>query len=133
MEIKGKRWRWILVIEFVVFFFGWTAILMAGADFPPPKGFYRLVILIAVLDIIQTLYLKWLAKRLIKGRTFLLNELFFCTAGTILAVIFILFNGGFRSESGIWVGIITAVSVGYGTIFWSINRLIAGVMKDRLL
>ena len=37
MEIKGKRWRGIRVIEFVVFFFGWTAILMAGADFPPPR------------------------------------------------------------------------------------------------
>ena len=51
-----------------------------------------MVILIAVLDIVQTLYLKWLAKNLKERRTFLLNELFFCAAGTIAAVIFIYAN-----------------------------------------
>ncbi len=129
MEIIGRRWRWICAAEFVVFFLGWTAVLLAGADFPPPGGFYRLVIVVGVSDIVQAIYLKWLLKNLIMRHTFLLNEVFFCAAGIIVAVMFILCNGGFRSGFGIWIGIVTAVSVGYGTAFWCVNRLIAGFLK----
>jgi hypothetical protein len=61
--------------------------------------------------------------------TFLLNELLFLAAGVVVAVLFILCNGGFQKESGIWTGIIAAVSVVYGTAFWIIHRLLAGKIR----
>ena len=83
--------------------------MLAGADYPPPAGSLWLVLLIIILDIIQDRYLRWLGEKLLVRKTFLLNELLFCIAGIVVAVGMILCNGGFRKETGVWVGIITAV------------------------
>lgn len=125
------NWKKARTIEFIVFLIGWTSIMLAGADYPPPAGFLWLVLLIIILDIIQDRYLRWLGEKLLGRKTFLLNELLFCIAGIVVAVGMILCNGGFRKETGVWVGIITAVSVIYGTAFWGINRIVADVIGKR--
>ncbi|HBB60182.1 MAG TPA: hypothetical protein DCZ61_00135 [Lachnospiraceae bacterium] len=127
--MESRNWKKIRIIESILFPAGWILILLAGADFPPPRGFYRLVILIILLDLVQQLYLRWLCKNLIMRRTFLLNELLFLAAGVVVAVLFVLCNGGFQKESGIWTGVIAAVSVVYGTAFWIIHRLLAGKIR----
>ena len=92
-----------------MFLIGWTSIMLAGADYSPPAGFLWLVLLIIILDIIQDRYLRWLGEKLLVRKTFLLNELLFCMAGIVVAVGMVLCNGGFRKETGVWVGIITGV------------------------
>ena len=72
-----------------------------------------------------------IGEKLLGRKTFLLNELLFCIAGIVVAVGMILCNGRFRKETGVWVGIITAVSVIYGTAFWGINRIVASVIGKR--
>lgn len=127
--MESRNWKKIRIIESILFPAGWILILLAGADFPPPRGFYRLVILIILLDLVQQLYLQWLCKNLIMRRTFLLSQLLFLATGVAVAVLFILCNGGFQKESGIWTGIIAAVSVVYGTAFWIIHRLLAAKIR----
>ena len=60
--------------------------MLAGADFPPPKGFVNIVILILILDVFQHFYLCWLLPRLNKQNTFILNLGLFATVGIAVAV-----------------------------------------------
>lgn len=83
-----------------------------------------MVILAGLLDAVQDFYLRWLGRNLMKRRTLLINELLFAGSGITSAIVFILLNGGFQKETGVWTGVITAAAVVYGTGFWAVNRLI---------
>lgn len=120
-----KTWGKFQVAEFFIFLIGWTLIMLAGADFPPPEGFKYLVLLIFILDILQQFYLKWLCPRIKHQKTFLLNMISFMFAGLVLAGTIYIWSGEFHPESNIWIAIITVVSVIYGIFFWSVNWLIA--------
>ena len=57
--MKSKTLQWI---ESVLFFLGWTAVMLKGADFPPPIGFIWVILTIAILSILQWYYLGKLLK-----------------------------------------------------------------------
>ena len=77
MKMKAKTLQWI---ESVLFLLGWTAVMLKGADFPPPAGFIWVILTIAILSILQWYYLCWLLKIMKQRKTFILTlELFACT------------------------------------------------------
>ena len=79
----------IIWINTIVFFFGWNAIMLAGADFPPPIGFIWVVLLISMLDFIQYKYLQYFLPQLIKRKhnLFVKNLIFFVTGGMAVSIL----------------------------------------------
>lgn len=124
------NWKNIQIIEFIVFFFGWIIILLAGADFPPPKGFSHLVILIFVLDVLQAFYLHYLIPRFNGLKMFVVNECLFLIAGILTPMLFILINGYALTLTCIWLVLIAIVSLVYGTCFYGINDFISKHLKE---
>lgn len=120
MTIKKLQW-----IESSVFFIGWTAVMLLGADFPPPGGFVWVLFGIALLDALQWFYLGWLLKAITHRKTFMLNLALFLSAGLLTALILTAVNGEFASGIMIWFVIISIVAAVYGIIFWSVNMWIA--------
>ena len=116
--------RKLRMVESAVFFAGWTAVMLLGADFPHPEGFIWVIFGIAVLDFMHWLYLGWLLDVLRHRKTFALNLVLFSIAGLITALLTAVLNGKIISETIIWFIIITLASAVYGIIFWSINCLI---------
>lgn len=120
--MKAKTLQWI---ESVLFFLGWTAVMLKGADFPPPIGFIWVILTIAILSILQWYYLGKLLKIMKQRKTFLLNLVLFACTGFAIALLLVLLNGSLVSEVWIWFLIITIIAAGYGILFWIVNRLIA--------
>lgn len=114
----------IKITEFNLFFLVWAAIMFAGANFPPPKGFVNIVILILILDVFQHFYLCWLLPRLNKQNTFILNLGLFATVQIAVALMMISLSGKFYPGTIVWIAIIAVVSVLYGSFFWVANWMI---------
>lgn len=76
-----------------MFFVGWIIIFLLGADKPPPVGFWNIVVLLIVLDIIQGFYLSYLLRNITIGPTFIKNTFLFFLAGIIVSGITALTSG----------------------------------------
>lgn len=72
--------RTIVVINFVLFLAGWTLVFRLGADDVLPAGFWKILVLILLLDVIQSLFL---AFRFLKQPR-LAEALLFFTGGMLL-------------------------------------------------
>lgn len=129
------KYRKIIHINFILFFGGWVIIFLLGADFPPPMGFIWLVLLIFVLDIVQTHYLRQYFLPHIenekKTKLFIRNTLFYFLGGLIISILTVLSN--FQTIGAlstlIWIAMVTVVGVFYGIAFWFFNILLFHVIK----
>lgn len=123
MNINKK----INIIETILFVIIWTGIMLLGADFPPPSGFWKIIFLIIVLAGIQYIYLTYLFRKMLVMKTFIKNILFFLLGGIITSIVSILFFGTeiiSKKNFIICTSMITMVSIIYGICFWSINYLL---------
>lgn len=121
----------IIRINTVVFFGGWTIIMLLGADFPPPIGFLWLVLLLAVLDFIQYKYLHFFLPMLqVKEKNlFIKNSLFFTTGGLLVSIFTLASDYRNTLEMRmldilIWITVITIVAAIYGICFWFFNLIL---------
>lgn len=121
----------IIYINEISFFFGWTIILLMGADTPPPIGFIWLVILTVFLDVIQYFYLKRFLPNL-KNKSkglFAKNLLFFALGGIAINLITILTRFKLFLDNGlvntlVWIMIIFVVTLLYGIYFYIVNVIL---------
>lgn len=117
-----KKNRELIIIESLCFFIGWLILFLLGADKPPPVGFWNIVVLLIVLDIIQGLYLSYLLRNMTIKPTFKKNALLFILAGILVSGISAVISGSYDLKNAfIWIGVVTAVSVLYGSFFWAVN------------
>jgi len=131
-----NKFKKIIYINEITFFFGWVIIFFLGADFPPPIDFIWLVVLTAVLDVIQYFYLKKFLPNLNNKtkRLFIKNLLFSLLAGIGLNLLTILFDlSNFLNTDPInaliWMTIIMIVAMIYGTYFYIINAILIKLIK----
>lgn len=125
----------IIRVNFLMFLIGWLIVFLLGADFPPPIGFIWLVLLIIVLDIIQSFYLKNYFLMHIENnkntKLFFMNALYYLAGGLIIAILTSISN--FQSvgllNTLIWIIVLTLVGVLYGIIFWVFNILLFRLIK----
>ena len=121
----------INIIETILFIVFWIIIFLLGADFPPPLGFWKIGILVIIIALIQSIYLKCLFKYKMNKKSFINNILFFISGGFLVALFTSLpFNTNNLQNIIIWFTVIIVVSIIYGMFFWVINYLIIKKTKD---
>lgn len=126
-----NKFKRVIYINEISFFFGWIIIFLLGADNPPPIGFIWLVLLVIFLDVIQYFYLKrFLTNLENKSEGLFIKNLFFSVlAGsgvsilTILSRLKMFLSIGFVNTL-VWIVIITIVAILYGIYFYVINILL---------
>lgn len=141
----------IAAVESALCFFGWVIIFWLGADHPVPFGFWKLVVLVAVLSVMQFVYVRWLLMQLLNcmravepdahysSLRLLLrpllwrNVLSFATVSMLTAAL-----TGWQNHmdfigiaSVLWVLVVTGVGLVYGSVLWAVNRRIAAMMLRR--
>ena len=122
MRIKKYQW-----LEAVGFFVAANALMLAGSDFPPPVGFWKVTLAAFVLAACQWFYVGIFLRRMAAhgfAKTFVPNLLLFAFAGISTALAFVLLNGGLHEGGGIWLGMIAFCFAMYGTAFWAVNCMI---------
>lgn len=123
----------LIRLESWLFFIGWIIIFLLGSDFPPPIGFYQVVLLTALLALVQRQYLMFLLPRLVQSGFFIANTGLFLAVGLLLGLITGLL-GGYESVSqwAIWLGFIVSVSTIYGMLFWLVNQWLVNRNRNRI-
>ncbi len=128
----------IVLINTILFFVGWNAILLAGADHPPPVGFLWLVLLIAILDFVQYKYLSFFLPQLLQSKkiSFVKNLFFFTMGGILISLLCMLVRFESISKVGVydnyvWVAVITVVGAIYGICFWFFNILLVKMLSSK--
>ena len=112
----------LIIIESICFIIGWLMIFLLGADKPPPVGFWHIAAMLVVLDIIQGFYLNDLLRNITIRPTFKQNTLLFILAGMLVSGITAFISGRYDLKNAlIWIGVVTAVSILYGSFFWVVN------------
>ena len=126
----------IIWLNTIVFFFGWNAIMLAGADFPPPIGFIWVVLLISMLDFIQYKYLQYFLPQLIKRKhnLFVKNLIFFVTGGMAVSILILATRYKITLEASIydiiiWIAVFIIIGIIYGIVFWFFNRFLLRVFN----
>ncbi|MBO4218417.1 MAG: hypothetical protein J5887_02785 [Erysipelotrichaceae bacterium] len=114
--------RKIRVLETAAFISAAIAVLYLGADHPVPGGFGLLVITVAVIAALQHGLLIWLHQNLLKRKTFLIAVLLSSVTALAAAGFLIARAGRFNEETLIWLLIIGAAAVVYGSLLWVLNR-----------
>ncbi|WP_223110644.1 hypothetical protein [Paenibacillus sinensis] len=126
-----RLFKKIKMINFVTFFSFWTIFFFALADKPPPAGFYWLMAILFVYDILLYIYLDDFIESLVKKRrgVFLRNLLYFSLGGLvfclILSVIVINIVSNVGNE-GYLISAYTTTAVGFlnGLCFYFFNKLL---------
>lgn len=107
-------------------------------DFPPPIGFIWLVLLILILDVVQSYYLKLYFLKHIENKKkiklFSVNFLFYLIGGLITAISTSMFhfNTSGLANTLLWSGVVTFVGVFYGIVFFIFNIILFKRMKVTL-
>lgn len=78
--------RNLIILESSLFFVFWIVVFLLGADFPPPVGFWKIVVLTLILDIVQAFYLRFLLKNITTRPTYIINSIFFVLGGIIVSL-----------------------------------------------
>lgn len=120
------KYKKINIIETITFILGWTVIFLLGADFPPPSGFWKIILLVIILALIQSRYLKYLLKDKFNMKLFFKNIIFFFIGGICISCSMFIFNNRnvFMQASIIWIAVVTTISIVYGILFWLFNYFI---------
>lgn len=119
------------IVETVLFLAGWLLVMVKGADFPPPAGFWVVAAGIVVIAFIQWFYLGWLLPN-IEAKGSLWKTLgLYALLGFAASLVPILYSGKADKDIGIWFAIIVEVALVYGLVFWLINWGICKGLRTR--
>ena len=135
VEPSKRKTAAISGVESVVCFLGWVVVFALGADRPVPPGFWKLVVLVGVLMVVQFLHVRrLLADMLLAQPTFRRNEAMFAVAGVVLAVLTgWWWHADFTGMAGvIWLVVVAGVGLVYGTVLWAVNRMLIRVFYGRI-
>lgn len=104
--------------------------MLLGADFPPPSGFYKMVLLIVGLAIIQFAYLWFILPKIRRKdkHTFLLHLVFYLLGGILTSILMIIVVNPqvmavTLNDGLMWGGIITLVSLIYSVALWFLMKV----------
>ncbi|KAA8817712.1 hypothetical protein EMB92_04045 [Bifidobacterium callitrichos] len=136
-QVEPSKRRTVVIsgAESVVCFLGWVVVFALGSDRPVPPGFWKLVVLVGVLLVVQFLYVRrLLADMLLAQPTFRRNEVMFAVAGVSLAVLTgWWWHTDFTGMAGvIWLVVVAVVGLVYGTVLWTVNRTFVRVFCGRI-
>lgn len=128
-----KKYSVVAVIEFILFFVIWSVIFRLGADPLLPSGFWKILLLIVILDCFEFIYfLILLAPRIAhKKQSFILNELLFTVVSMLVALSVSGLDNWFQDGKYVWFLVVTFVGLIYGTVFWLGNYLILRYLDDK--
>ncbi|MDY5635536.1 MAG: hypothetical protein SPF57_04225 [Streptococcus orisratti] len=98
-----------------------------------PSGFWKILLLIAILDCFEFIYfLILLAPRIAhKKQSFILNELLFTVVSMLVALSVSGLDNWFQDGKYVWFLVVTFVGLIYGTVFWLGNYLILRYLDDK--
>lgn len=135
MSLEGyahAKYKAIKIVETIIFIVSWTIIMLLGADFPPPSGFWIVIIGILILACIQWFYMNWILARIYLIKSLFISILIFASIGLIDAVAMaLLLSQNFYDSFIIWLSICTIVAALYGLIFWFSNRVVYNHIKRK--
>lgn len=115
----------VRLIESTIFFIGSLLIMLAGADFPPPRGFWLIVAIIFLFAVVQYYYLGWLIDHLNLKRSLPISIVLFAVLGALVATGMVLGSAHQPfPDVLIWVGIVAIVAGVYGLMVWLVTWLI---------
>lgn len=106
----------IILINFVQFLIGWTIIFRLGADEVLPDGFWKIIVLILILDLLQCLFLKFVYLK----RPSLLLAAFVFSFGMALTALLV---RGFVID-WIWEMVCASAGLAYSLFFYLLNRFL---------
>ncbi|MCB0132087.1 MAG: hypothetical protein KDD78_14610 [Caldilineaceae bacterium] len=124
-------------VNAALFFIFWLLVLLAGADFPPPRGFLWMVLTVALCAGVVywrvPSYVAWQRTRR-AGRYWrvVCDGLI---AGLLVALPFVLLGGGEPSvtvrpvDYGIWFAVLASMGLVNAAALYAINALVAHKMK----
>lgn len=125
--------RKIAAINAFVFFVLWLLILLAGADFPPPRGFIWIIVAVAVCAAVVywrvPTYIDWRRTRRAGRYWRVVRD--GAVAGLLVALPFALKGGGEPSvtmrpvDYAIWFGVLAMVGIFNSAALYTINALVA--------
>lgn len=123
----------IALVNAILFFLFWQLVLLTGADFPPPRGFLWIVLVIALCAIIIfwriPTYIDWYREKRPGRRWRVLLEGF--VAGIVIASFFAISGSGEPSISGepiayvIWAAVLGIVGAFNSKALYLINALVS--------
>ena len=112
-------------VETLLFVIGATTIMLLGADFPPPRGFVKILMSIIVVAIIQWCYLKWLLLHINHRSSLLVTIVLFACLGAVVTVFLIASTGKLIGDYTVLITIVTISAVIYGFILWLVNFILS--------
>lgn len=131
--LKPMSIQRIARINAILFFLFWLLVLLAGADFPPPRGFLRIVLLIALCAIVVSwrvpIYIDWYSKKRPGRQWRVLIEGF--AAGIVMSIVFAISSSGEPSVSVepinyvLWVAVLGVVGTFTSAALYLINALLS--------
>ncbi|MEO5284772.1 hypothetical protein [Limosilactobacillus allomucosae] len=119
----------IKISETAVFIIGSLGIALLGADFPPPLGFWKIIVVISLVALIQWYYLDWLLERINSKKSLLMTVGIYALLGGMSTATMIAASGQLKKETVIWLGLIILGTAAYGLLFWLVNWLIRHFVK----
>jgi hypothetical protein len=107
-----RRW------ESVLFFIASVCIMLAGSDWPPPHGFWKVVIIIGTYAVIQYIYFPWLLGHIHQKRAVPASMVLFAVWGVCVAIGMVIASGEINDSISIWIGVVSFASASYGFMVW---------------
>lgn len=115
----------IRIIETLIFIIGATTIMLLGADFPPPRGFVKMLVSIIVVAVIQWCYLKWLLLHINNKGSWLATIGVFAGLGAVVTMFLIVSTGKSIGDYPTLIVLVTIIAAIYGLALWLINFIIS--------
>lgn len=119
---NGVTMKKIISRESIGFFIISLAVFLAGADFPPPAGFWIIGLILLVFTLIQARFLGWLVPRIRRERTFRQTMLFYLTSALVLAAPFFVPIDTLTQRFP-WIILSLIAGFLFGTFVWLVHWL----------
>lgn len=122
-----------LIIESLLSYSIWLLLLLWGADFPPPKGFWVLVLLLFLLISCQYYFFLWTWSNMARKSSLLWTLLFFALGGSLTGLILMFPSLSALPLPSIFLGLtfLSLIASLYGLVIWLINRCFYYLLHKR--
>jgi hypothetical protein len=108
-------------VETLLFVIGATTIMLLGADFPPPRGFLKMLVVIFIVASIQWCYLKWLLLTINNKGSLLATIVLFAGLGAVVTMFLIASTGKSIGNYPVLIVVVSISAAIYGLVLWLVN------------